>query len=107
MVRNVNVNVDLCFRLSCELVERLTIFGFPVNLSGDQLFPNLKRWKSFTAQVLGEWGSVSWGGAQTKGEVHESKLTKKIFLHSDLLQLHLKKKRKITQFFPDTTVFYD
>ena len=28
---SVNVNVDLCFRLSCEL----TILGFPVNLSGD------------------------------------------------------------------------
>ena len=32
---NVNVNVDFCFRLSCELVGRLTILGFPVNLSGD------------------------------------------------------------------------
>ena len=35
MVRNVNVNVnlDFCFTISCELVRRLTILGFPVNLS--------------------------------------------------------------------------
>ena len=29
--------------------------------------------------------SVSWGGAQIKGEVHKRKLTKNMFLHSDLL----------------------
>ena len=40
MVRNVNVNVniDLCFTLSCELVERL---------------PNIKRWKFSTAHMPG------------------------------------------------------
>ena len=40
MVRNVNVNVnvDLCFTLSCELVGRL---------------PNLKRWKLSTAHMPG------------------------------------------------------
>ena len=34
MARNVNVNVnlDLCFTLSCELFRRLTILDFPVNL---------------------------------------------------------------------------
>ena len=31
----------------------------------------------------------------------------KMFLHSDLLKLCLKKKRQINEFFPDTTVFYD
>ena len=35
--------------------------------------------------VVGEGGSVSWGGTRTKGEVHKRKLTNKMFLHSDLL----------------------
>ena len=54
---------------------------------------------------VGEGKSVSWGGAQTKGEGRECELTKNIFFHSSLLQLCLKKKQKITEFFPDTTVF--
>ena len=29
--------------------------------------------------------SVSWGGAQTKGEVHKRELTNKMFLHIDFL----------------------
>ena len=58
---NVNVNVDLCFTFSCELVGRLQ---------------NLKRSKLYTAHmpgvegVVGEVKSVSWGSARTKGEVH-------------------------------------
>ena len=56
-------------------------------------------------KVVGEGKSVSWGGARTKGEVHKRELTKKMFLHSDLLKLCLKKKRNINEFFPDTTVF--
>ena len=88
MVRNVNlnVNVDSCFTISCELVGRL---------------PNLKRWKLSTMHmpgvegVVGEVKSVSWGGAQTKAEVHKGKLTNKMFLHSDF---------DITEFFPDTTI---
>ena len=75
MVRNVNVNVkvDSCFTLSCELFGRL---------------PNIKRWKLSTAhmpgrlRVVGEVKSVSWGGARTKGEAHKRELT---LLHSDLL----------------------
>ena len=58
-------------------------------------------------KVVGEGESVIWGGARTKGKGRECKLTKKMFLHSDLLKLCLKKKRKINEFFPDTTVFYD
>ena len=50
---NLNVNVDLCFTLSCELVGRLIILGFHVNLSGDRLLPNLKRCKSSTAYMTG------------------------------------------------------
>ena len=37
--------------------------------------------------MVGEGGIVSWGGARTKGEVHERKLTKSMFFHSDLLTL--------------------
>ena len=35
--------------------------------------------------VVGEGKSVSWGGAQTKGEVQKCKLTKKKLLNSDFL----------------------
>ena len=56
---------------------------------------------------VGEGKSVSWGVARTKGEGRECELTKNLFFHNDLLQLCLNKKRKITEFFPDTTVFYD
>ena len=55
--------------------------------------------------MVGEGKSVSWGGARTKGKGRECELTKKMFLHSDLLNLCLKKKRKINEFFPDTAVF--
>ena len=42
-------------------------------------------------KVVGEEKSVNWGGAQTKGEGRECKLTKNMFLHSDLLKLCLQK----------------
>ena len=58
-------------------------------------------------KVVGEGKSVSWGGARNKGKGRELKLTKNMFLHSDLLKLCLKKKHNISEFFPDTTVFYD
>ena len=58
-------------------------------------------------KVVGEEKSVSWGGTRTKGKGRECELTKNMFLHSDLLKLCLKKKRKINEFFLDTTVFYD
>ena len=35
MVHNLNVNVDLFFRLSCEAFRILTMLGFPLNVSGD------------------------------------------------------------------------
>ena len=57
-------------------------------------------------KVVGEGKSVSWGGAWTKGKGPECERTKKMFLHSDLLKWCLKKKRKINEFFPDTTVFF-
>ena len=38
---------------SCELVGRLNILGFPVNLSGDWLFPNLECWKLYTTHTPG------------------------------------------------------
>ena len=55
--------------------------------------------------VVGKGKFVSWTGAQTKGEGRDCKLTKNMFLHSDLLMLFLKKKHNITKFFPDTTIF--
>ena len=58
-------------------------------------------------KVVGEGEIVSWGGARTKDKGRECKITKNMFLHSDLLKLYLKKKHNITEFFPDTTVFYD
>ena len=78
-----------------------------MNLSSDWLLPNLYGWKSSTAQVVGEGGSVSWGGAKTKGEGFKCELTRKMLFHSDLLQLCQNKKRKITELFPDNTVFND
>ena len=51
--------------------------------------------------------SVRCGGARTKGEGCECELTKKMFFHSNLLKLCHMKRRKISEFFPDTTVFYD
>ena len=56
-------------------------------------------------KVVGEGKIVSWGGARTKGKGRECKFAKTMFLHSDLLKLCLKKKRKINEFFPDTTIF--
>ena len=56
-------------------------------------------------KLVGEGKSVSWGCAQNKGKGYECKLIKKMFLHSDLLKLCLKKKHSISEFFPDTTVF--
>ena len=58
-------------------------------------------------KVAGEGKSVSWGGEHPKVKGRECELTKNMFLHSDLLKLCLKKKQKINEFFPDTTVFYD
>ena len=58
-------------------------------------------------KVVGKGESISWGGARNKGKGRECELTKNMFLHSDLLKLCLKKKRKISEFFPVTTVFYD
>ena len=76
---NVNVSVDLCFRISCELVGWLTIGKSQaleiVYCSHDG---NVKG-------VVGEGGSVSWGGARTKGELNKRKLTKNMLLYSDLL----------------------
>ena len=87
---NVNVNLDLCFALSCEVVGRLTILGFPVKFSAT--FAKSKAleivYRAHAGAVegaVGERGSVSWGGARTKGRVHKRKLANKMFLHSGLL----------------------
>ena len=36
---------------------------------------------------VGKWKRVSWGGALTKGEGRECKLTKNMFFHSNLFKL--------------------
>ena len=56
---------------------------------------------------VGKGKSISCGGAQTKGEGCECELTKNMLFHSDLLKLCHMKRRNITDFFPDTTFFYD
>ena len=58
-------------------------------------------------KVVGEGESVSWGGARTKGKGREFELTKNMFFHSYLLKLCLNKQHNISEFFPDTTVFYN
>ena len=73
------INVDLCFRLSCELFGWMTIAKY-------QALELVYRAHAGDIEgVVGEGVSVSWVGAWTKGEVHKRKLTNKMFLHSDLL----------------------
>ena len=76
---NVNVNVDLCFTLSCEIV------GWPTIAKSQALEIVYRAHVVAIGGVVGEGKSVSWGRAWTKGEVHKSELTNKMFLHSDLL----------------------
>ena len=57
------------------------------------------------SNLVGTGKRVSCGGARTKGEGCECKLAKKMLFHSDLLKLCHMKRRKISEFFPDTTVF--
>ena len=40
----------------------------------------------YRRKVVGAGKSVSWGGARIKGKGRKCKLTKKMFLHSDLLK---------------------
>ena len=58
-------------------------------------------------KLVGGGGSFSWGGSQNKVKGCECKLSKKMFFRNDLLKLFLKEKHNITEFFPDTTVFYN
>ena len=89
-------DVDLALK-ALEIVDRAN--GAAVERLADR---NGHIWK-----VVGEGESVSMGGARTKGKGRECELTKKMFLRIDMLRLCLKKKYNITEFFPDTTVFYD
>ena len=56
-------------------------------------------------KVVDNEKSVRCGGSRTKGEVRECELAKKILFHSALLKLCLMKRRKISDFFPDTSFF--
>ena len=42
-------------------------------------------------KLVGEGEIVSWGGARTKCKKRKCEITKKMFLHSDILKLYLKK----------------
>ena len=75
-------DVDLVLKV-LEIVYRAN--GAAVERLADR---NGHRWK-----VVGEGGSVSWGGARTKCKGQKCKLTKKMSLQSDLLKLCLKKNR--------------
>ena len=81
MVHNVNVNVnnDLCFTLSCELV------GWPTIVKSQALEIVYRAHAGAVEGVVGEGKIVSWVGTITKGEVQKSELTNNMFLHSDVL----------------------
>ena len=67
----------------------ICVLCFPVNFSGNCKISSVRNYIPRTCRgiegVVGEVKSISWGGAQTKGEVHKRELTKNMFLHSDLL----------------------
>ena len=67
----------------------------------------LADWNGKIRPVVGDGKSGRWGGARSKGEGRECVLDRKMLLHSDILNLCLKQKRNITEFFPDTIVFSD
>ena len=75
-------DVDLAFK-ALEIVYRA---------NGDAVEGIADR-NGHRRKEVGEGESVSWGGAQTKGEGRKFELTKQMFFHSDLLQLCLKKNR--------------
>ena len=56
-------------------------------------------------KVVDKGENVRCGGARTKGGGRECELAKKMLFYSDLLKLCLMKRRKISDFFPDTTVY--
>ena len=66
----------------------------------------LKDRNGHRRKMVDEGKSFSGGGTRTKGKGHECEPTKNMFLNSDLLKVCLKKKHNITEFLPDTTVFY-
>ena len=87
---NVNVNVDLCFTLSCELVGRLQ---------------NLKRLKLYTAHMPGRWRGGRWSEKCQLGRCTNQRWGAQAQIHQKyvLAQWFV----DITDFFPNTTVFYN
>ena len=85
-----HVNVDLCFTLSCELVGRLQ---------------NLKRWKLYTAHMPGRWRGGRWSEKCQLGRCTNQRWGAQARTHQKyvLAQWFV----DITDFFPNTTVFYD
>ena len=92
MVRNINVkvNVDLCFMLSCEHSGRL---------------PNLKRWKLSTAHMPRRWrGGRQSEKYQLRRCINQRRGAQAQTHQNDVLAQWFV---DITDFFPDTTIFYD
>ena len=85
---NVNVNVDLCSTLSCELVGRLQ---------------NLKRWKLSTAHMLGRWRGGRWSEKCQLGRWTNQRWGAQARTHKQ--DVFVQWFVDITDFFPDTTVF--
>ena len=85
---NVDVNVDLCSALSCELVGILS---------------NLKRWKLSTAHMPGRWRGGRWSEKCQLGRCTSQRWGAQARTHKQdvLAQWFF----DITDFFPDTTVF--
>ena len=85
---NVDVNVDLCYTLSCELVGRLS---------------NLKRWKLSNAHMPGRWRGGRWSEKCQLGRCTNQWWGEQAQTHQqDVLSQWFV---DITKFFPDTTIF--
>ena len=78
-----------------------------VYLENGAAFEGIADRNGHRRKVAGKGKSVRCGGARTKDEGRKCELTKNMFFHSDLLKLCHMKRRKISEFFPDTTVFND
>ena len=74
---NVNVNVDLCFTISCELV------GWPTIAQSQALEIVYHTYTGAVEGVVIEEESASCRGAQTKCGLQKRELTNKLVFHSD------------------------
>ena len=88
--RAVTLTSPIGAQCKCKCKRLFFVLLFPVNSSGDCQISSVGNFlpRIYAGGVEGlvdEVKSFSWGGAQTKGEVHKRELTNKMFLGSDLL----------------------